>query len=289
MLKGRLGINKVSIPYRDRHGLLWLDFGRLEVVSGCLSFVAASGSELEEGRYQIPHQTISMFLLGPGTSITHDALRIICHHGCGVAAIGSGGVRFYTSPPQFSKSSDIARSHAQLWSDPVSRIRVARQMYAMRFGEIVRTQDLDVLRGMEGVRVKVAYRLAAERYGIEWRGRRYDRHNPASADMPNQAINFASSILRSAASIAVSATGAIPQLGFIHEDAGDSFILDMSDLYRQDALLDIAFGTVATLSPGDSLEKKVRNRAAAYLREHDIIPQMIDNIKKFMTLETGAT
>jgi len=47
--------------------------------------------------------------------------------------------------------------------------------------------------------------------------------------------------------------GAIPQLGFVHEDSGQSFVLDIADLYRHDVLLDIAFGAV----------KEARARGAA--------------------------
>lgn len=50
--------------------------------------------------------------------------------------------------------------------------------------------------------------------------------------------------MTAAAAVAVASTGAIPQLGFVHEDSGQSFVLDIADLYRHDVLLDIAFGAV---------------------------------------------
>src|SRR5699024_10208291 len=101
-----------------------------------------------------------------------------------------------------------------------TRMATARRMYAMRFDKIVRTRDIETLRGMEGTRIKRAYELAAERFGITWRGRRYDRANPNAADLPNQALNHAAVTVQAAAAIAVAATGTIPQLGFIHEDSG---------------------------------------------------------------------
>ena len=77
MLVGRLGLEKARIPHADRHGLVWLDRGRLEVEDGCLRFVTAGGGDLAAGDYQIPHQAISIILLGPGSSVTHDALRLL--------------------------------------------------------------------------------------------------------------------------------------------------------------------------------------------------------------------
>ena len=46
--------------------------------------------------------------------------------------------------------------------------------------------------------MKAAYKVTAK-HSIEWFGRRYDRANPESADLPNQAINHASSAVEGAA------------------------------------------------------------------------------------------
>lgn len=283
MLVGRLGLEKARIPHADRHGLVWLDRGRLEVEDGCLRFVTAGGGELAAGDYQIPHQSLSIVLLGPGSSVTHDALRLLARHGCALAAIGEGAVRFYTAPPLMPDSSALARAQARLWSDPKSRMEVARAMYAIRFGEIVRTRDIEVLRGQEGARIKRSYQLAAERHGVPWKGRNYDRSNPNSGDLPNQGISHAASAMRAAASVAVASVGAIPQLGFVHEDSGQSFVLDIADLYRHDVVLDIAFGAAREAAKSDEpIERLTRRRAALLFRQRSVIPSMIDRIKSLL-------
>jgi len=168
----------------------------------------------------------------------------------------------------------------RLWADPAKRMEVARAMYAIRFDEIVRTRDIEVLRGQEGARIKRSYQLMAERYGVPWRGRNYDRENPNSGDLPNQAINHAASAMRAAAAVAVASVGAIPQLGFIHEDSGQSFVLDIADLYRHDVTLDIAFGAAKeAMKTGEPVERLTRRRAALLFRQRGVIPSMIDRIK----------
>ncbi|MGY0833784.1 type I-E CRISPR-associated endonuclease Cas1e [Azospirillum argentinense] len=285
MLSGRLGLEKARIPHADRHGLVWLDRGRLEVESGCLRFVTAGGGDLEAGDYQIPHQGVSIVLLGPGSSVTHDALRLLARHGCSLAAIGEGAVRFYTAPPLMPDSSAAARAQVMLWANPDTRMEVARAMYTMRFDEIVRTRDIEVLRGREGARIKESYRLAAERYGVPWRGRNYDRAAPDSADLANQAINHTATTMTAAASVAVAAMGAIPQLGFIHEDSGQSFVLDIADLYRHDVTLDIAFGAAKeAMTKPEPVDRLVRRRAARLFRQKAVIPSMIDRIKTLLRL-----
>ena len=290
MLVGRLGLEKARIPHADRHGLIWLDRGRLEVEDGCLRFVTAGGGDLTAGDYQIPHQGISIILLGPGSSVTHDALRLLARHGCALAAIGNGAVRFYTAPPLIPDTSAIARAQVRLWADPKSRMEVARAMYAIRFGEIVRTRDIEVLRGQEGARIKRSYQLAAERHGIVWHGRRYDRANPNAGTLPNQALNHAASAIRAAACVAVASLGAIPQLGFIHEQSGQAFVLDIADLHRHDITLDIAFGAAKEAEKSsDSIDRLTRRRAAKLFRQRGVIPSMIDKIKTLITPESDTT
>jgi CRISPR-associated protein Cas1 len=280
MLIGRLGLDKARVPHADRHGLIWLDRGRLEVEDGCLRFVTAGGI-LAAGDYQIPHQSVSIVLLGPGSSVTHDALRILAAHGCALAAIGTGGIRFYSAPPLLPDTSALARRQVMLWAETSTRVGVARAMFAIRFGEEVKARTLDMLRGMEGARLKRMYEVTAQRYGVPWHGRRYDRSNPNAADIANQAINHAASAVEAAAAIAVASTATIPQLGFVHEDSGQSFVLDIADLVRHDVMLPIAFGAAkqAMRNPSESIDRLVRTRAAETFNKEQVVAKLIDHVK----------
>lgn len=285
MLKGRLGLEKARVPHVDRHGLLWLARGELCVVDGCLHFKRGGDAE-SPVTDQIPHQAVSMILLGPGSIITHDALRLLARHGTLLAAVGEDGVRCYTAPPLLPDRSDVARQQARLWADPRRRIAVARRMYALRLGEVLPHRDLDTLRGIEGARVKSIYKLMADKYGLPWNGRRYDRANPTAADLPNQAINHAAAAVQAAAAIAVHALAALPQLGFIHEDSGESFILDIADLFRDTVTLQIAFTAARRANESvDSVDRLVRREAAVVFRRQKVIGAMIDRIKQVLHMD----
>jgi CRISPR-associated protein Cas1 len=157
---------------------------------------------------------------------------------------------------------------------------VARKMYALRLGEVLPHRDITVLRGIEGARVKETYRLLAQRFGIEWNGRRYDRTDPSATDIPNQAINHTASAIQAAAAIAVAATATIPQLGFIHEDSGQSFVLDIADLVRDSITVPCAFKAVMVANKtGEGIERVARKIAAERLRKDQVIATMIDRIK----------
>ena len=286
MMRGRLGLETARIPHADRHGLLWLSRGALTVRDGTLRFERQAapddGSPLDEGEYGIPFQTLSMILLGPGSTVSHDALRLMARHGTALVAVGEDGVRCYTAPPLMPDTSDIARRQMRAWGDADgSRITIARKMYAMRLGEVFPHHSIEALRGMEGARARRTYQNLAQRYGIDWRGRRYDRANPLAADIPNQAINHASVAVTSAAVVAVIAVGAIPQLGFIHEHSGDAFPLDIADLFRDTVLIPAAFKSARAVIENRSanIERHTRRTTGQMLRAKGVIPEMIDRIK----------
>lgn len=286
MLIGRLGLETARLPHADRHGLISLDRGHLTVEDGCLTFACAGGGATPAGRYGVPHQSVSLILLGPGSMVSHDALRLLARHGVGLAAVGEDGVRFYTAPPLLPDFSNLARAQATFWADDrKGRLMVARRMYALRFGEILPHRDIAVLRGIEGARMKETYRIAAARAGIRWNGRQYDRQNPNAADRPNQALNHAASAIEGAAAIAVAATATIPQLGFVHEDSGQSFVLDIADLVRDTVTIPCAFkaAAIAERRPTESIERLTRRLTGERLRRDGVIPLLIERIKTILS------
>ena len=294
MLKGRLGLDSAKVPHRDRAGLLYLARGALTARDGTLSFQQREKSDadaLSPGEYGIPLQGVSMVLLGPGSTVSHDALRLLAHARTALAAVGEDGVRFYTAPPLIPDRSGLARHQARQWADEKLRIATARRMYAWRFGEVLPHRSLDVLRGIEGARMKESYRLLARQIGVDWHGRRYDRTNPVAADLPNQALNHASSAVEGAAAIAVAATATIPQLGFIHEDPGQSFVLDIADLYRDSITIPCAFRAAkrAAERPAENIERIARRLTGRELASSQTIPAMIGRIKSlFQEPGTGS-
>ena len=286
MFKGRLGLETARIPHADRAGLLWLSRGALTARDGTLSF--ERGSQLAEndplgpGHYAIPFQGVSMILLGPGSTVSHDALRLLARHGTALAAVGEDGVRCYTAPPLIPDRSGLARRQARAWADTNARLQIARRMYAWRLGEVLPHSDISVLRGIEGAKMKATYRLVALQIGITWQGRRYDRARPMATDLPNQALNHTASAVEAAAAIAVAATATIPQLGFIHEDAGQSFVLDIADLFRDSVTIPTAFRAAKKAlrdTASENIERVTRRETGRTLSRERTIPKMIERIK----------
>jgi CRISPR-associated protein Cas1 len=281
MLKGRLGLETARVPQSDRHGVLWLRRGNLVVNAGTVRFITTGSDEFPAGDYTIPFQGVSCIAMEPGVTISHDVLRLCARHGTGVVAVGEAGVRLYASMPFGPDSSARARRQVEHWSDPHLRTLVARRMYAWRLGEIFPDAEISVLRGMEGARMREMYKRLAGQHGIPWRGRRYERGGPDPVDRINEAINHVATAMYALAQVAVAVTGTIPQLGFIHEDSGISFPLDIADMLRDRVTLPIAFEAFAKpRRPDDTLERVVRKHAVTVFRRDKVVEKMIDRIKE---------
>jgi CRISPR-associated protein Cas1 len=309
MLKGRLGIESARIPQADRHGVMWLARGNLVSEDGTLHFRTAGGAGLAPGDYTIPFQMITCLVLEPGTTVSHDAVRLLAAHGTGLIFTGTDGVRHYgtiapvgermdtaglyaASMPEGPDASARARAQVRAWADEAHRLRVVRRMYAWRLGEIFPDAAIEVLRGMEGARAKETYKILAERFGIRWYGRRFDRNAPEKDDKPNQGINHASTAVVAAAQVAVAVTGTLPQLGFIHEDSGIAFALDVADVFRDTVTVPCAFAAVKehTKRRDEPFERIVRQLTGRALRKQQVVSKMIDRIKELFdpsTVEPG--
>lgn len=287
LLPGRLGLAEARVPQADREGVLWLAWGRLYVAEGCLRFVTAATSDgggMPPGDYGIPFQNLTAIVLQPGTSVSHDAMRLLASHGTALVASAVDGVRLYASFPHGPDRSARARRHARLWADEASRVAVARRMYAIRLGEVLPSKDIASLRGMEGIRAREMYQKVAAQFGISWRKRQYDRDDPMGADGPNQALNHASTAVYAAAGVAVAVCGAIPQLGFIHEDSGRAFVLDIADMFRDAVTLPAAFGALKAHAkrPREPLERAVRQAVGKRLRKDKTVVKMIGLCKELL-------
>ena len=125
MLKGRLGLDSARVPHKDRAGLLYLARGALRAYEGTLVFLQGTATEsdaLLPGEYAIPLQGVSMIMLGPGSIVSHDALRLLANARTALVAVGENGVRMYTAPPLYSERSGLARKQAYCWAGSKSSV-----------------------------------------------------------------------------------------------------------------------------------------------------------------------
>ncbi|GAA1740606.1 type I-E CRISPR-associated endonuclease Cas1e [Luedemannella helvata] len=217
----------------------------------------------DRGVMHIPAATVGVLLLGPGTSITHQAIALLADHGATVAWVGERGVRYYAHGRSLASSSRLLIAQANAVSNRDRRLAVARAMYAMRFpGEDTSRLTMQQLRGKEGARVRRTYREHAERTGVGWNQREYDNGNFAAGDAINQALSAAHACLYGVVHAVIVALGLSPGLGFIHTGHERAFVYDIADLYKAEVTIPVAFDVVASGAAdiGADTRRAVRDR-----------------------------
>jgi CRISPR-associated protein Cas1 len=236
------------------------------------------------GKVAVPCANLTALLLGPGTSITHAAVKALADNGCLVLWTGENGVRFYAQGMGETRSSRRLLHQARLCSDPQLRLKVVRRLYEMRFPDSLDPDlTLQQIRGREGIRVREAYARASRETGVEWSGRTYRREDWYSADPVNRALSSANSCLYGVCHAAIVSAGYSPALGFIHTGKMLSFVYDIADLYKADITFPIAFGEAA--GGQDKLESRVRRACRDKFHEERLLQRLVPDIEKALSLD----
>ena len=238
----------------------------------------------DEGRVMIPVANLSVLLLGPGTSISHAAVKTLAEYGCSVVWVGENGTRFYAQGMGETRKAYHLLHQAELASDPAKRMRVVQRMYEKRFGEELDPGlTLQQVRGKEGARVRKAYNRASQKYGIVWAGRRYDRTNWRESDPINRGLSAANALLNGLCHAAIVSGGYSPAIGFIHTGKQLSFVYDIADLYKTEITIPIAFQTVA--ESGDKVESRVRQACREKFKQRKYLQRILPDIDHLINVD----
>lgn len=232
-----------------------------------------------EKKINIPCAAINTVLLGPGTTISHAAVRNLANSGCSILWVGEDGVRFYASGKSEAKSSDNLLKQAEYWANDTLRLQTVRRMYEMRFAtEIPRDYTLQQLRGMEGSRVRKIYQDLSTTYNINWEGRQYNRETMSQSDEINQAISYANSYLYGICHAGIVALGYSPGLGFIHTGQQLSFVYDMADLFKMETVIPLAFKAVADREMSNNIEQTLRMACRQHFYDKRILKKITTSL-----------
>lgn len=225
---------------RDSISFLYLEYGRLEQSKLGIEFVN------QQGRIALPAASLSSLLLGPGTTVTHGAVKTLTGTGCSIIWSGEAGVRCYAQGLGETHKAYRLVHQARLASDDAMRLEVVERMYRARFAEpLPQHLNLEQIRGKEGIRVREAYATAARQYDVTWNGRQYNRGNWADADPVNRLLSAANACLHGLVHAAILSSGYSPALGFVHHGKQLSFVYDIADLYKTQLTVPVAFATAA--------------------------------------------
>lgn len=238
-------VTRESLPQvKDKYPFLYLERGRLEIDDSSIKWIDASNNVVP-----LPVATLNALLLGPGTTVTHDAIRTAAAANCAVCWVGEDTLLFYAAG--FLPTADTRNLKRQiaLSADPKQSVEVARRMFARRFPDAdLKGKSLQEMMGMEGNRVRALYQRKAEQYQVGWKGRSFTPGKFNVSDLTNQILTAANAALYGILCSATHSLGYSPHIGFIHSGSPLPFIYDMADLYKADLCIDLAFALTRELA-----------------------------------------
>lgn len=277
-------INRENLPQvKDKYPFLYLERGRLEIDDSSVKWIDCDGNVI-----RLPIATINTLLLGPGTSVTHEAVKVLAAANCSVFWVGEDSLLFYAVGQSPTADTRNFRKQMQLAADKKASLEVARRMFQRRFPSAdLRGKSLKEMMGMEGHRVSKLYEEMAGKYNVGWKGRSYKPGKFEFSDITNQILTSTNAALYGILTSAVYSMGYSPHIGFIHSGSPLPFVYDLADLYKEKLCIDTAF--LLTLEMAGQYNKYMvadtfRNRVIKF----DLLGQIGPDIQEMLEGKKNA-
>lgn len=265
-------ITRESLPQvKDRYPFIYLERGRLEVDDSSVKWIDADANVV-----RIPVGTINTLLLGPGTSVTHEAVKTTVAANCSISWVGEDSLLFYAAGFTPTANTRNLQHQMNLAADTGKAEEVARRMFARRFKDAdLQGKSLKEMMGMEGHRVRSLYEEKAQEYGVGWKGRRFTPGKFEIGDVTNKVLTSSNAALYGILCSAIHSLGYSPHIGFIHSGSPLPFVYDMADLYKEHLCIDLAFSLTREMAG-----RYNKNTVSASFRERVIEMDLLGRIPK---------
>ncbi|TBW12424.1 type I-E CRISPR-associated endonuclease Cas1 [Azotobacter chroococcum subsp. isscasi] len=267
-------VTRESLPQvKDRYPFLYLERGRLEIDDSSIKWI-----DSENNVVPLPVATLNALLLGPGTSITHEAVKTAVAANCSVCWVGEDSLLFYAAGFLPTADTRNLKQQIELASDAKKSLEVASRMFARRFPDAdLVGKSLKEMMGMEGHRVRTLYQQKAEEYQVGWKGRQFTPGKFELGDVTNQVLTATNAALYGILCSAVHSMGYSPHIGFIHSGSPLPFVYDLADLYKEQLCIDLAFSLTRELA-GRYDKHKVSAGFRRRVLEMDLLAKVGDDI-----------
>ncbi|EWH00585.1 type I-E CRISPR-associated endonuclease Cas1e [Halomonas sp. BC04] len=231
-------ITRESLPQvKDKYPFIYLERGRLEIDDSSVKWIDSEGQVIP-----LPVATLNTLLLGPGTTVTHDAIKTAAAANCAISWVGEDSLLFYAAGFVTTADTRNLKRQILLASDKEKALDVARAMFRRRFPDAdLKDKSLKVMTGMEGHRVRTLYREKAEQYQVGWKGRQFTPGKFELSDTVNRILTATNAALYGILCSALHSMGYSPHIGFIHSGSPLPMVYDLADLYKEHLSVDLAF------------------------------------------------
>ena len=278
-------VTRESLPQvKDKYPFIYLERGRLEIDDSSVKWIDCDANVV-----RLPIATLNCLLLGPGTSITHEAVKVIAQSNCGVCWVGEDSLLFYANGQTPTADTRNMRKQMKLSADSKKSVEVARRMFAKRFPEAdLKGKSLKEMMGMEGYRVRTLYEKKGQEYGVGWKGRKFTPGKFELGDITNQILTSSNAALYGILSSALHSMGYSPHIGFIHSGSPLPFVYDLADLYKEHLCIDLAFSLTLEMA-GKYNKHKVSAAFRKRVVEMDLLGKIGKDIESILGVKNARS
>ncbi|MFT6419908.1 MAG: CRISPR-associated protein Cas1 [Porticoccus sp.] len=276
-------VTRNSLPQvKDKYPFLYLERGRLEIDDSSVKWI-----DSEANVVPLPVATLNALLLGPGTTVTHDAIKTATAASCAVCWVGEDSLLFYAAGFLPTADTRNLKQQIELSANPEKSVEVARRMFVRRFPDAdLQGKTLKEMMGMEGHRVRALYQTKAEEYQVGWKGRKFAPGKFDLSDIANQVLTASNAALYGILCSAVHSMGYSPHIGFIHSGSPLPFIYDLADLYKEHLCIDLAFALTREMA-GRYNKQKVSSAFRERVIDMDLLARLAEDIPDMLGVKNA--
>ena len=271
-------VTRDTLPQvKNKYPFIYLERGRLEIDDSSVKWIDCDANVV-----RLPIATVNCLLLGPGTTVTHEAVKVMAAANCALCWVGEDSLMFYAAGQTPTADTRNFKKQMSLAADSEKSVEVARRMFARRFPKAELTgKTLQEMMGMEGNRVRNLYAQKAQQYQVGWKGREYMPGKFEMSDMTNQILTASNAALYAILSSAVHSMGYSPHIGFIHSGSPLPFVYDLADLYKEHLCIDLAFKMTLEMA-GRYNRHKAADAFRRRLMEMDLLACIGNDIEEIL-------
>lgn len=282
-----------SLP-SHRIGIEYLEHCRVVAADERLSYVRKEGAV--ERYWSIPYGNTAVLLLGPGTSLTQQAARLLGSQGVVVGFCGGGGTPVYMGSLNEYRATHYLQAWVKIWQVESARVEATRIFQQRRLALLPKAwRRLDTLVGFtaatliseyqvailnactnqdfltaEGAFTKQLYRLLAQHYGMASFKREAD-----AADKTNTFLTQGNYLCYGLAASVLWVLGIPHSLPLNHgQTRRGALVFDVADLIKNACVTPLAFECART----KATTAQFRNRCLTLLDEVGALAFLFETI-----------
>ena len=305
------------LPSKRAH-LYVLERARIYVRDGRLEYASERGDDHDPLSFNIPAANTMLLLIGPGSSITQEAVLKLKSEGVSFGFCGSGGTPLLAADDPFPNLVTPADEYRDpsclirwigMWNDEAKRLRFAKHLFGRRVENIyaawdsklglkgafpaapdkeledftkkvARAPDTQTLLGHEGALTKALYAAAGRATGWpEFAREQRSREAPPAA--PKRLLDHGNYLAYGLAGVVLWTLGIPASLSVVHgKTRRGGLVFDVADVVKDAFVLPAAFNIARRMLNQDLEARDTVFRAALIdiFHERQVVGLMFDAI-----------